>query len=90
VNRAERRRLRAMGERVDHKPDADCDFVRRFPHSRYCNRRIYEGERRVRAHGQHVDGAASWARRVRGRRPNFSGVVQVPASLEGIVSKLLC
>jgi hypothetical protein len=22
-----------------------CDFVRRFPHSRYCNRRIYEGER---------------------------------------------
>jgi hypothetical protein len=45
VNRAERRRLRAMGERVDHKPDADCDFVRRFPHSRYCNRRIYEGER---------------------------------------------
>jgi hypothetical protein len=45
MNGAERRRLRAMGERVDHKPDADRDFFRRFPHIRYRVRRICEGER---------------------------------------------
>jgi hypothetical protein len=45
MNRAERRRLGAMGKRVHHEPDADRDFFRRFLNRRYRSRRIYEGER---------------------------------------------
>ena len=45
MNKAERRRLGAMGKRVHHEPDADRDFFRRFLNRRYRSRRIYEGER---------------------------------------------